>query len=426
MQQLKQGTLLQGGKYRIERVLGQGGFGITYLVRNEMLNGYMALKEFFMKEENSRGEDGTRVTVPNNTKQSLFEEQRAKFNKEAQRMFALKNEHIVQIHDLFEENDTVYYTMDYIDGESLKQRMDHLGRPFNENEVHYYLQQILNALDAIHEKAVFHLDLKPDNIMVDKNEIVRLIDFGASKQLSEEGKTTTTAVCYTMGYAPAEQKDYKKDQIGPWTDIYALGATLYKMLTGNNPATVDVVEDGDGAFSFDNNISEKMKKLIIWMMQPQRKNRPQSVDEVLQFLQSDYTNVNVKKEGLKRPHLKKRFSVFLWGIELLLGLLLCVMIYCWAKPHGPVMGKFRSHPVYWYNDPATHRIISGHQVALNMSKAEANKKAIHYYRTKCEIIIGILVLSMLIISVFVLYRTKKITQKSNQAPLQEEKTLLGA
>ncbi len=279
MQQLQSGTLLQGGKYRIERVLGQGGFGITYLVRNEMLNGYMAVKEFFLKDDNDREVNGTRVTVPHETKRALFEEQRAKFKKEAQRMFSLKNEHIVQIYDLFEENSTVYYAMDYVQGDSLKKRMDLSGTLFSEQEVWKILPQILDALDVMHRHQIYHLDLKPDNILLSSDGVVKVIDFGASKQFGTS-TTLTTVFPYTPGYAPKEQKDQRVDQVGPWTDFYALGATLYKMLTGENPSNIDVVENGEDAFHFGSNVSRKMQELIIWLMQPQIKKRPQSVDDI--------------------------------------------------------------------------------------------------------------------------------------------------
>ena len=112
MQHLRHNTTLQGGKYRIERVLGQGGFGITYLAEQTLLHRNMAIKEFFLKEENGR--DGNSVTMPNTTKQGLFDGQKEKFKKEAARMFSIKNDHVIGVHDLFEENGTAYYVMDYV------------------------------------------------------------------------------------------------------------------------------------------------------------------------------------------------------------------------------------------------------------------------------------------------------------------------
>ena len=204
MQHLQPNTTLQGGRYRIERVLGQGGFGITYLARNTVFDIDVAIKEFFMKDENSR--DGYSVTMPNTTKQELFHGQMEKFKKEAKRMFSIKNEHIVGVQDLFEENGTAYYVMDFVEGENLAERLKRTGKPMTEQEVRDILPQILDALKTVHEAGIWHLDLKPANIMLDKEGNVKLIDFGASKQLNAQngGATTNTAISYTKGYAPRE------------------------------------------------------------------------------------------------------------------------------------------------------------------------------------------------------------------------------
>ena len=236
---------MQGGKYRIERVLGQGGFGITYLARNTVFDIDVAIKEFFMKDENDR--DGSSVTMPNTTKQELFHGQMEKFKKEAKRMFAIKNEHIIGVQDLFEENGTAYYVMDYVDGENLAERLKRTGKPMSEQEVRDILPQILDALKAVHDAGIWHLDLKPANIMLDKSGNVKLIDFGASKQLNAQkgGATTSTAISYTNGYAPREQMEQNYDKFGPWTDIYALGATLYNLLTSERPPLPSDIDDDE-------------------------------------------------------------------------------------------------------------------------------------------------------------------------------------
>ena len=281
MQYLQPNTTLQGGKYRIERVLGQGGFGITYLARNTVFDVNVAVKEFFMKDENGR--NGSMVTMPNTIKTELFNGQKEKFKKEAKRMFTIKNEHIIAVHDLFEENGTAYYVMDFVDGENLNARLNRFGQPMSEDEVIKIISQVLDALRTVHDACIWHLDLKPSNIMIDKRGSIYLIDFGASKQISTNGSmTTSTALCYTPGYAPSEQVGQMFDRFGPWTDIYALGATIYNLVTNKKPPmTIDIEEDEDDAFDFPKNISENMRKLVIWMMQPKRKNRPQSVDEIL-------------------------------------------------------------------------------------------------------------------------------------------------
>lgn len=284
--QLLPDTPLQEGKYIIKQLLGQGGFGNTYIAYNTEFEETVAIKEFFMKGVTERDEATRAVSVSNSENLLVFEEQREKFKKEARRLRRLRSEHIVKVHDLFEENGTAYYEMDYIDGESLSERMTHTGMPFTEAEVDSILLQVLSALKEVHQSEIWHLDLKPGNIMLDKTGKAYLIDFGASKQIRSNGNvTTSTALCYTPGYAPNEQIGQMFDRLGPWTDIYALGATLYNLLTNQKPPmTVDIEEDEEDAFDFPNTVSDKKKKMIVWMMQPKRKARPQSVDELLSML----------------------------------------------------------------------------------------------------------------------------------------------
>ena len=283
MQHLQPNTTLQGGKYRIERVLGQGGFGITYVGYNTEFEETVAIKEFFIKGVTQRDNNQTSISVSNDENTSSFLEQKEKFKKEARRLRKLKNEHIVKVHDLFEENGTAYYVMDYIDGESLAERLKRTGKPMSEQDVKKLLPQILDALKEVHKNEMWHLDLKPGNIMVDKQRNAYLIDFGASKQIRANGSmTTSTALCYTPGYAPNEQIGQMYDRFGTWTDIYALGATIYNLLTNKKPPmAIDIEEDEEDAFDFPNTVSDGMRKLVVWMMQPKRKARPQSVDEII-------------------------------------------------------------------------------------------------------------------------------------------------
>ena len=282
-------TLLQSGKYRVDRYLSSGGFGNTYVITNLQFEEQFAMKEFFMKGINERNSDNTTISVSNKTNRPQFEQQREKFKKEARRLRKLRNKHIVQVHDLFEENGTSYYVMDFVDGESLSNRMKRTGKALREKEVLSILPQVLDALEAVHEIGIWHLDLKPGNIMVEGNGNAVLIDFGASKQMSaSEGyTTTTTAMCYTQGYAPPEQIDQNMSQIGPWTDLYALGATLYNLLTKNQPPLVSEMF-GKNAFVYPTPVSGNLQYLIRWMMKPNREGRPQSVKEVQNFLKMPY------------------------------------------------------------------------------------------------------------------------------------------
>lgn len=280
------GTLLRSGTYRVEKQLASGGFGSTYVVKNLNFDETYAMKEFFMKGINERGGDNSTVSVSNIDNHAQFDQQREKFKKEARRLRKLKNEHIVKVHDLFEENGTAYYVMDFIDGESLAERMKRTGYAMKESEVRAILPQILEALKEVHQNEIWHLDLKPGNVMIDKKGSVYLIDFGASKQIRANGSmTTSTALCYTPGYAPNEQIGQMYDRFGPWTDIYALGATIYNLLTNKKPPmAIDIEEDEEDACKFPKGVSEDMRKLVVWMMQPKRKARPQSASAVLEKL----------------------------------------------------------------------------------------------------------------------------------------------
>ena len=288
---LPTGTLLQGGKYRIERVLGQGGFGITYLATHTTLGSLVAIKEFFIKGVNERDADCTTVSVSNADNKEQFEQQRNKFLKEARRLSQLRNKHIVLVHDLFEDNGTAYYVMDFIEGQSLRNMIDQKGK-LEEELAWNCLNQMLEALEEIHSSNIWHLDIKPANIMLDSNGSFTLIDFGASKMVSDGNSTINTSIitAYTPGYAPIEQVSQKIESYGPWTDFYALGATLYCAISGSAPPLSDeIVEKGNHVFNFPDNTEARLSHLIMWMMQANRNNRPQSVAEILQYLNGEDT-----------------------------------------------------------------------------------------------------------------------------------------
>ena len=296
MQHLQPNTTLQGGKYIIERVLGQGGFGITYLARNVYEGKRVAVKELFLSFQSINDRQGNFVVVPNAGNMPRFEQQREKFKKEARRIMSLHEEHIVPVYDLFEENNTVYYVMEYVQGESLADGMGRQRRPFTVEEVKWFLPQLLDALQEIHSKGLWHLDLKPANIMMDNRGQVKIIDFGASKQLNTQkgGATSNTVISYTKGYAPREQMEENYEKIGPWTDFYALGASLYNLLTNLRPPMPtdiddDSTDDKHIALPFPYDVSPDMRALVLWMMRTHRTERPSSVEEIHGFLNRPFS-----------------------------------------------------------------------------------------------------------------------------------------
>lgn len=285
------GSTLQWGRYRVERHLASGGFGNTYVVTQVKLNKQRAMKEFFMRGVNARQADGT-VSVSNEENAPSFQSQMNKFVREAERLAAFENDHIVRVQDCFDENGTAYYVMDYIDGCSLSELLQKKGRALTEAEVEPILAQVLDALEAVHNhkdadgNGLLHLDLKPGNIMINAEGHVWLIDFGASKQFtsSEAHLTLSSTMMMTPGYAPSEQVNRNAKAIGPWTDFYALGATLYKLLTNATPPPIDDIVDDPEALRLPSSVSSRMADLIRWLMQPSRSKRPQSVAEIRHFI----------------------------------------------------------------------------------------------------------------------------------------------
>ena len=309
MQHLQPNTTLQGGKYRIERVLGQGGFGITYLATLVSSNRQVAIKELFIGVRGQAINDrrGNQVVVTNSANQQSFNQQKAKFKKEALRLANLNHPNLVKVHDFFEENGTAYYVMDYIEGESLRTKLNREGT-LSEGLVLKYLQQLLPALETAHKQSIWHLDIKPENIMVDRYGHVYLIDFGASKHIEQNSTLTTSlALAYTKGYCPPELVDltYESDlvqalkEIGPWTDIYALGATMYNLLIDSIPPSSNrLYKEGSNAFSFPSNISSSTQDLIVWMMKPDKEDRPQMIKEIQRLSsQSKRNNESTILEG---------------------------------------------------------------------------------------------------------------------------------
>lgn len=233
---LQQDYTLQDGNYRILKVLGQGGFGITYLAIQVRLDRKVAIKEFFMKDFCERNETTRQVTLGTAGSRETVNSCRKKFLKEAKHIAKLDHPNIIRIIDVFDENSTSYYVMEYIEGGSLSNKLGTTG--LSMSEATRYIFQVAETLEYIHKKNIAHLDIKPSNIMLNGNDEIVLIDFGVSKQydFSTGEQTSVSPVGCSSGYAPLEQYDPDgvKD-FSPQTDIYSLGATYFKLLTGITP-----------------------------------------------------------------------------------------------------------------------------------------------------------------------------------------------
>ena len=282
---LKPGTLLQSGKYRIVRFINSGGFGCTYEAVHTSLDDRFAIKEFFVKDFCNRDENTSYVTVGTNSKKALVEKLKNKFINEAKSIRKLHHNGIVKVSDVFEENGTAYYVMDYIEGRSLSQLIDEKGR-LTEAEALRYIRRVSETLKYVHSKGMLHLDIKPGNIMIDEEDNPILIDFGTSKQYDEEsGENTSTLLGKTPGYAPLEQMDNSVQEFYPATDIYALGATMYKMLTGITPPNAIKRASGTKLEPLPSNISEGTRNAIETSLNILVENRPQSIEEFLKALE---------------------------------------------------------------------------------------------------------------------------------------------
>lgn len=282
MTNLTIGSVLQNGKYKIVNILGQGGFGITYLALHTVLEKPVAIKEFFPKAFCDRVSGSGNITFSTSTSSDLVPKLRVKFLKEAKNIAKLSHPNIIPIQDIFEENNTAYYLMDYIEGESLGNIIKREGA-LSETRALHYLFQVASAIEYMHSKSMNHLDIKPANIMIRKSDDMPiLIDFGTSKQYDNEGDQTSTMLPgFTHGYAPVEQ--YKPNGVAtfsPQTDIYALGATLFALLTRKKPPHYSEILE-DGVPTMGNEISKSTVEGVHHAMQPRKNQRPASISEFL-------------------------------------------------------------------------------------------------------------------------------------------------
>lgn len=309
--QLQPGTVIHGthNDYRIERVLGQGSFGITY-VANVRLKGRLgaiesaamvAIKEFFLRDVSSR--NGLRVfSVSDST---LCSDYRRDFLREAQNLSRLDNKHIVKVLETIEENDTVYYVMEYLSGGNLDQHILSHGKLSCREALDIALQ-IGEALRCMHAQHMLHLDLKPLNVMRGEDGHIVLIDFGLSKCFGADGQpeSSTRIGQGTTGYAPIEQHSFKKaDGFMPTLDIYALGATLFKMLTGCVPPEASVVlNEGLPVDELSSaGVPPAVIALVERAMQPLRRMRHQTVEEFVDEAQRLLASAPSSVDGPAAP-----------------------------------------------------------------------------------------------------------------------------
>lgn len=324
---VKSGISLCNGRYKLLKVLGKGGFGITYLGLHTGLNKKVAIKEYFPKDSFRRQSDGTQVSYSNTGENRKNIE---RFLKEARTMAELKHKGVVSVSDVFEENATAYYVMDYIEGQSLEDK-----GTIPESAALKYIDQVAQALKYIHDKGILHLDIKPANIMIDQEDNAVLIDFGISKHYDGGGEaTSTTTVGYSAGYSPIEQMTPGGlKQFTPSTDIYALGATIYKVISGTKPpASTDLADDA--TLTKPAGMSQALFRTVSKCMEQKRKDRPQTMDEVIALLNKEPKPSapspklpNPSPSPKPNPKFRKVFFVII-GLAIVIGLSIFVIRKC--------------------------------------------------------------------------------------------------
>lgn len=227
------GTLLKNGEYQIGKLLGKpGGFGLTYLGFNIQLETKVAIKEYLPLQIAGRGSGSSSVSVHTVDNTDVFEYGLKSFLDEARTLAQLRHDNIVRVHSFFQENNTAYMVMEYLEGQNLAEYLAKVGKVTAPDAVALFLP-ILEALDYIHQKNILHRDIKPANIYLTEEGKAILLDFGSARQAVQEKSQTLTAIL-TPGFAPWEQY-HRKGKQGPWTDVYACAATMYFMVTGVLP-----------------------------------------------------------------------------------------------------------------------------------------------------------------------------------------------
>jgi serine/threonine protein kinase len=282
---LRAGTLLQGGKYKLEKVLGQGGFGITYKAQNISLGIPVVVKEY---HPSGSSRVGTSVRPPGTLSQQEFQESRSRFADEARVVAQLTlvnpNPHIVRVYDVFTENDSEYYAMEFLEGKSLQSLVEK-GGPLSENQVLEIARQVTGALALVHGAGLLHRDIKPDNIMMVARGAV-LIDFGSARSMST-GAGAKQSIIVTPGYAPLEQYASNARR-GPFTDIYALAGALMFALTGKEPVpATDRASGANQPTTRDQNprVSKAFSDVLDRAMRMRVDERPQTVEEFTKLLE---------------------------------------------------------------------------------------------------------------------------------------------
>lgn len=282
MNELSAGTQLLEGKYTIEGVIGSGGFGITYFARHNVLGNQYAVKEFFIHSFCTRYPQRKTVSFQG-VDNATYDKYRQKFIEEAQTLASLTHPNIVRVEEVFQENNTAYIVMPRLQGPTLQEMVDKRGWLQYEEAVNY-IAQLSEAVGYIHKKNILHRDIKPDNVVIQPNNIAILIDFGSAKEFIHN-QTQAGSIIVTDGYAPPEQY-LQRGRKGPFSDIYSLGATFYFALTGEKPmhAAGRTVEEMPIPKKYNLSIPEEANRVIMKAMRIKHDTRYSCIEDFMNDL----------------------------------------------------------------------------------------------------------------------------------------------
>jgi len=318
------GATLQSGKYTIERVIGAGGFGITYYARHNGLGHYFAIKEFFISAYCMRNSVQKTVMLQG-IDPAVYDKYRQKFIEEAQILARLDHQNIVKVTDIFQENNTAYIVMPFIEGQTLQQLVTQKGRLDYDTAVNY-IAQLSEAVDYIHQRDILHRDIKPDNIIITPADKAILIDFGSAREFIHD-KTQQHTSIFTQGYAPLEQYSTSSKK-GSYSDIYSLGATFYFALTGQKPmdAATRTMESMPEPKAFVPSIPYEANRTILKAMSLKTENRQQRIGEFMDDLLNTEKNPTRSTEQIRDKHQKKSSNTFSKFIPIIVITLICIVI----------------------------------------------------------------------------------------------------
>jgi len=313
--ELPSNTILQNGKYKIVKKIGQGGFGIAYRAYHQGLQTEVCIKEFFYSDLCERVKDSSQVTIisASDDKIRLVDSLKKKFTKEAQRLARFQHPNIVLVTDNFEENNTAYFVMEFLDGGSLEDLIKRDGA-MSEQKAKSLILPIIDSMDAVHKKDLLHLDIKPANIMLRQNLSPVLIDFGISKYLEIANVNTTTApIGISKGFAPLEQYGGSISDFSKATDIYSLCATIYNMVTGiTPPEPLQMINSGfKTPRELRPQLTENFNAAILKGLATKAVDRQQSISQLM----DEINQIKVHKETVFSESVKQLTKTYQLKLE---------------------------------------------------------------------------------------------------------------